>query len=99
MRGVGLFFCLLVLMMSSGSLEGFQKNILIALWAAPLIIPILLWVLWRYSPLQQVIRRHLTGERFEDPAWELRMTLTFSGLLFLIVVTSFFLAVKGLHPR
>jgi hypothetical protein len=101
MRGVGLFFCLFTLMMISGSLkkpEGFHQNILIALWVSPLLIPILLWILWRYSPLQQVIRRHLTGERVEDPAWELRMTFTFSGLLLLVVVIAFLLSSMGYHP-
>src|ERR1700687_586176 len=60
MRGVGLFFCLFTLMMISGSrrkLEGFHQNILIALWVSPLFISILLWILWRYTSLQQVIRR------------------------------------------
>jgi hypothetical protein len=101
MRGVGLFFCLFTLMMISGSLtklEGFHQNILIALWVSPLLIPILLWILWRYSPLQQVMRRHLTGERVEDPAWELQMTLTFSGLLLLVVVIAFLLSSMGYHP-
>jgi hypothetical protein len=68
MREVGLFFCLFVLMVISGSLKGledFHKNISMALRVSPLLIPILLWILWQYSPLQQVIRRHLTGEQFE----------------------------------
>jgi hypothetical protein len=101
MRGVGWFFCLFTLLMISGSiekLEGFNRNILIALWVSPIIIPILLWILWRYSPLQQISRRHLIDESFEDQAWEIRMTLTFSGLLSLIVVTALFLAARGHHP-
>ncbi|PYT97965.1 MAG: hypothetical protein DMG38_17835 [Acidobacteria bacterium] len=65
---------------------------------SPTLIPILLWILWRCSLLQQVIRRHLTGERIEDPAWELRMTFTFSGLLLLVVVIAFLLASMGYHP-
>jgi hypothetical protein len=71
---------------------------LIVLWVSPILIPILLWILWRYSPLQQVIRRHLTGERVEDPAWELRMTFTFSGLLLLVVVIAFLLSSMRDHP-
>jgi len=101
MRGVGLFFCLFTLMMISGplkKLEGFHQNILIALWVSPILIPILLWILWRYSPLQQVMRRHLTGERVEDPAWELRMTFAFSGLLLLVVVIAFLLSSMRDHP-
>ena len=101
MRGVGLFFCLFTLLMISGSiekLEGFNRNILIALWVSPIIIPILLWILWRYSSLQQISRRHLIDESFQDQAWEIRMTLTFSGLLSLIVVTALFLAARGHHP-
>jgi hypothetical protein len=102
MRGVGLFFSLFTLMIISASLKtpkGFHQNILVALWVSPLVIPILLWILWRYSPLQQVMRRHLTGERIEDPAWELRMTFTFSGLLLFVVVTAFLLASMGYYPR
>jgi hypothetical protein len=98
MRGVGLFSCLFTLMMISGSLKGFHENILIALWVSPLFIPILLWILWRYSSLQQVIRRHVTGERVEDPTWELRMTYMFSGLLLLVIVIAFLLASMGYHP-
>ena len=101
MRGVGLFFCLFTLMVISGSpqkLEGFHQNILLALWVSPILIPILLWILWRYSPLQQVIRCHLSGERIEDPAWELRMTFTFSGLLLLVVVIAFLLSSLRDHP-
>jgi hypothetical protein len=102
MRGVGLFFSLFTLMVISGSLkkfEGFHQNILVALWVSPLLIPIFLWILWRYSSLQRVIRRHLTGEEIEDSAWELRMTLTFSGLLLLVVVIAFLLGYMGYHPR
>ena len=102
MRGVGLFFCLFTLMVISGSLkkfEGFPQKILVALWVSPLLIPIFLWILWRYASPQQVIRRHLSGEGIEDSAWELRITLTFSGLLLLVVVIAFLLAYMGYHPR
>ncbi len=101
MRGVGLIFCLFVLMVFSGNekgIEGFHKNILIALWASLLIIPVFLWILWRYSALQVVNRRYLAGDA-EDPAWERRMNVTFSLLLSFIVVVALLLASMGYHPK
>jgi len=72
MRAVGVFVCLFVLVPISWSVttfEGFHKNILLALWASPLLLPIFLWILSRYSPLQKLNRRYLAGEAEEcDPA-------------------------------
>jgi len=104
MRGIGLVFCLFLLMILSGSgstavLEGFHRNIVIALWASFLIVPIFLWLLWQFSPLQKVIRRHLTGERTKDPLWELSMGLAFSGLLSVMIFIAFLAALKGYYPR
>jgi hypothetical protein len=64
MRGVGLMLCLFVLMVISGSvksLEGFHRNILLVLWTSPIVIPIFLWILWRYTLVQQINRRFLAG--------------------------------------
>jgi hypothetical protein len=100
-RPVGIFFCLFVLLIISGStktLEGFHKNILLALWVSPIILPIFLWILWRYSSLQQVNRRYLAGEP-DSAQWELRMSVTFCSLLLTMVVTAFFLGVNGIFLK
>jgi hypothetical protein len=101
MRAVGVFVCLFVLVPISWSvtaLEGFHKNILLALWASPFLLPIFLWILWRYSPLQQVNRRYLAGES-EEPHWELRMSVAFCSLLSVIVVAACLLAMRGIYPK
>jgi hypothetical protein len=46
----------------------------------------------------KVNRRYLAGEA-DDPKWELRMSLVFSSLFSLIVVSAFFLARGGIHPK
>jgi hypothetical protein len=64
MRAVGIYLCLFPLLIVSGSikiLEGVHRNILVALWAPPVILPIFLWSLWRYSALPHVNRRYLAG--------------------------------------
>jgi len=97
-RALGVYVCLFLLLIISGSmknLEGFHRNILLALWASPVILPIFLWILWRYSPLQHVNRRYLAGET-EEPRWELRMNVAFCSLLSMIVVAAFLLAMKGI---
>ena len=101
MRSLGVVICLFLLLVISGSmqaLEGFHRNILLALWTSPVILPIFLWILWRYSPLKQVNRRYLGGE-VEETQWELRMSAAFCSLLFFIVVTAFFLAERGTYPK
>jgi hypothetical protein len=101
MRAVGVFFSLFVLQPISSSIktnEGFHKNILMALWVSPIVLPIFLWILWRYSSLQQVNRRYLAGEP-EEGQWELRMSVAFCSLLFVIVVTAFFLGMNGIYPK
>jgi hypothetical protein len=100
-RPVGVFFSLFVLLIISGStktLEGFHRNILLALWASLVILPIFLWILWRYSSLQQVNRRYLAGEP-DSAQWELRMSVAFCALLSVIVVTAFLLAMSGIYPK
>jgi hypothetical protein len=100
-RAVGVFVCLFVSVPISWSvttLEGFHKNILLALWASPFLLPIFLWILWRYSPLQQVNRRYLAGEA-EEPHRELRMSVAFCSLLSVIVVAACFLAMRGIYPK
>jgi ABC-type spermidine/putrescine transport system permease subunit I len=50
MRAMGVFVCLFVLLPISWSmttLKGFDKNILLALWTLPVLMPIFLWILWR----------------------------------------------------
>src|ERR1700682_6225431 len=90
-RAVGIYFFLFPLMVFSGSmktLDGFHRNILLALSVSPIFLAVFLWILWQYSPLQQVNRRYLVGED-EDPHWELRMSLTFGSLLSIIVMAAF----------
>jgi hypothetical protein len=91
-------FLLLIISGGTGTLEGFHGNILLALWASWLILPAFLWILWRYSPLQQVNRRYLVGEA-EDSRWEFRMSVTFCSLLFIIVAVAFLLAIGGIYPN
>jgi hypothetical protein len=43
-------------------------------------------------------RRYLTGEA-EEPRWELRMSITFSALLSIIVVSAILLATRGIYPK
>ena len=98
MRAVGVITCLFVLLTISGAFEGFHRNILVALSASPIILPIFLWALWRYSSLQQVNRRYLTGEA-EDSRWELRMSIAFCSLLFVTVVCALLLAKNGIYLK
>ena len=107
MRGVGLVFCLMLLMMLSGVLrgahgpallEGFHHNILIALWVSVFAAPIISWILWRFS-VDFLVRRGHIDPTMEDPAWERGMTLTFCSLLSVIVLISLFLAARGHHPQ
>lgn len=97
-RTVGFLFCLFVLVAVSGAFEGFHKNILIALSISPVILPILLWVLWRFSSLQGVNRRYLV-DGTEDPRWELRMSVAFCSLLFIIVASALLLAMRGIYLK
>lgn len=100
-RALGVFICLFLLVIISGSMKnlvGFHRNILLGLWALPIILPLFLWILWRYSPLQQVNRRYLAGEA-EEPYWELRMNLAFCSLVSMIVLAAFLLAMRGIYPR
>jgi|GEM_PF-5003224 len=103
-RSLGLVFCLFVLTIisSAGStpvFEGFHRNILLALYLSFVGVPIFLWFLWQFSPLRQVARRKLTGERIEDPRWELLMSLAFSGLLSGIISVALLAAYKGHYPK
>jgi hypothetical protein len=97
-RALGVFLCLFVLVTCSGAFKGFHRNILLALGTSPVMLPILLWLLWRYSSLQRVNRRYLTGEA-EESRWELWMSITFSALLSIIVVSAILLATRGIYPK
>jgi hypothetical protein len=97
-RAVGVFVCLFVLVTISGAFDAFHKNILVALTASPIILAVFLWGLWRYSSLQRVNRRYLTGETVE-PHWELRMSVAFCSLLFIIVGSALLLAMRGIHLK
>jgi hypothetical protein len=97
-RAVGVFLCLFVLVGISGAFDAFHKNILVALTASPIILAVFLWGLWRYSPLQRVNRRYLTGET-DEPHWELRMSVAFCSLLFIIVASALLLAMRGIHLK
>ena len=97
-RALGVLFCLFVLLPFSKPFEGFHRNILLAMYASFIILPVFLWILWRYSRLQRVNRRWLTGES-EDPHWELRMSVAFCSLFFLIVASALLLAMRGIYPK
>ena len=97
-RAVGVFICLFVLVTVSGAFRGLHRDILVALSVSPVILPIFLWILGRYSSLQRVNRRYLTGEG-EVPHWELRMSIAFSLLLGIIVAAAFLLAMRDIYPK
>jgi hypothetical protein len=97
-RSLGVLFCLFVLTAISGAFEGFHKNILIALSISPVVLPILWWILWRYTSLQQVNRRYLV-DGTEDPHWELRMGVAFCSLLFMMVASALLLAMRGIYLK
>jgi Mn2+/Fe2+ NRAMP family transporter len=97
-RALGVFVCLFVLVTISGAFEGFHRNILVALSVSPIVLPIFLWILWRYSSLQRVNRRYLTGEA-EESHWELRMSIAFCSLLSIMVVFALLLAMSGIYPK
>jgi hypothetical protein len=80
--------------LKSDLLEGFHRNILLALWVSPLIIPIILWILWRVS-VRAITRRSYTEGTLEDPAWERGITMVFCSLLLFTV--AWLLATKGHH--
>ena len=86
MRGIGLVFCLFVLLVLSGGApesklhEGFHRNILVALWVSVFTVPILLWIFWQFSVRSFVRQGYINGTS-EDPAWERRMTLVFCTTL------------------
>ena len=102
LRGVGLIFCLFVLqpilaaVPSSDWLRSFRHNMLIALWASPFAVPILLWLLWQFSVRSFVRRAQIEGKS-EDPAWELRMSLIFCSVLLLVVALASLLAAGDPH--
>jgi len=106
MRGVGLVFCLMLLMVLSGVLRGahgsalleaFHSNILLALWVSLLAVPIICWILWRFS-VDFLVRQGHIDPAMEDPTWERGITLTFCLLLSVIVLIALFLAARGHHP-
>ena len=97
-RTLGVLFSLFVLVAVSGAFESFHKNILIALSISPVILPILLWILWRYSSLQRVNRRYLV-DGTEEPHRELRLSVAFCSLLFIIVASALLLAMRGIYVK
>ena len=97
-RAVGVVICLFVLVAVSGAFEGFHKNILVALAISPVILPIFLWILWRYSSLQRVHRRYLAADT-EEPHWEVRMSIAFASLLCIIVLAASLLAARGIYHK
>jgi hypothetical protein len=99
MRGVGLYFFLvasqfiLAQIPSSKFIDAFRNNLLIALWVAPFLIPIVLWIVWKIW-LQAFIRYAQVEGINEDPRWELKITLLFCSLLLAVLMWAFFLAAK-----
>jgi hypothetical protein len=103
MRGLGIFFCLFVILVFSSAgptpaLQGFHRNVLVALYVSFLVVPVFLWILWQFSPLQLIMREHLIGDP-ENKSWELWMSLAFSSLLTGIVLIALFLARSGYYPQ
>jgi hypothetical protein len=81
--------------------RGFADNILVALWLAFSCVwtcGILSWIAWRFFAVRIWVRQHFPSEELETPAWEGRMTITFSALLLLIVASALLMAAGGLHP-
>jgi Mn2+/Fe2+ NRAMP family transporter len=100
-RSLGVVLFLFALMAATTSVKqrlGFHKNILFALWASFVILPIFLWLLWRFSALKRVNRSYLAGEA-EEPRWEVKMTVAFCTLLSMIVLGSFVLAAYDIFPK
>jgi hypothetical protein len=79
LRAVGLVFCLFILMVVSGILggntksdllEGFHKNLLIALWLAFVagwVVGIVSWILWRFMAFRSFICTHFESRKLENP--------------------------------
>lgn len=97
-RTLAVLLCLFVLVATSGAFESFHESILIALSISPVILPILLWILWRYSSLQRANRRYLV-DGTEDPHWELRMSVAFCSLLLMFVAFAILLTMRGFHLK
>jgi hypothetical protein len=96
--GVVLFLFLFMAATSANQRSGFHKNILFALWASFVILPIFLWLLWRFSALNRVNRSYLAGGA-EEPRWEVKMAVAFCTLLSMIVLGSFVLAAYDIFPK
>lgn len=93
-RGFGLIVSLFVLTALSGGFEGFHANILLALWLSPFTLPILMWLLWRFSVRSFMRQCYINGTN-RDPAWERRMTFFFCSILVLTIATAWLLAASG----
>jgi hypothetical protein len=100
LRGLGLIFFLFALQPILGEIppsdwsRSFQRNLLIALWASPFAVLILVSLLWWFS-IRSFARRAQIEGISEDPAWELRMSLIFCSVLILVFAFASFLAVRG----
>ena len=93
-RGIGLILCLFVLTALSGGFEGFHENILLALGVSFFALPVLMWLLWRFS-VRSLMRQCYTNGTYEDPSWERRMTLLFCSILVFTVAVAWLLAARG----
>jgi hypothetical protein len=85
----------------SNVFRGFSDNILVALWLAfayVWVCGILSWIAWWFIAVRIWVRQHFPSEELESPAWKRRMTITFSALLLLIVLSALLMAAAGLHP-
>jgi hypothetical protein len=99
MRGVGLTFSLfasvliVAQMPHSKFIDAFHDNLYVALMISFFLLPILLWIVWKFS-LRRFIRYAQIEGINEDPRWELKITLLFCSLLLAVIGVAFFLAAR-----
>jgi drug/metabolite transporter (DMT)-like permease len=110
LRGVGLVFCVAILMVVTGilggntksePLEGFHQNLLMALWVAFIVGFVggaISLILWRFTAFRLLIRSHFRDEKINSPGWEQRLTILFCSLLASITAIAYLLAARGYHP-
>jgi len=93
-RGFGLIFSLFLLAALSGGFEGFHENIVLALGISFFVLPILMWLSWRFSVRSFMRPCYINGTN-RDPVWELRVTLFLCSLFVLTIATAWLLAARG----
>jgi hypothetical protein len=98
-RGVAIFLFLFALQLilayvpGSNFMKEFRRDLWVALGIAPILVPVFLWGVWRFS-LREFVRFAQIEGINEDPTWERKMTILFSSFLLLIIATAFLVAAK-----